>query len=236
MDRTDLTTLIVEDDLELANLITPELSACGLTVRHVTTISHALHVLHTTEVQVVIVDRNLPDGDGLEVCRFLQNRKLPTASIILSCLGDAAQRVHGLDVGADDYLPKPFVMSELLARVRSLLRRKAACSISSSPAKLERRDLTINREERLAWLSGKLLSLTPTEFDLLLFLAENPGKPFSRNELLCSVWGYTMEDYEHTVNSHIARLRSKLGDHPSRPSYILTVWGVGYRFAPLDSD
>ena len=139
-------------------------------------------------------------------------------------------RVLGLEIGADDYLTKPFSLMELLARIKALLRRTDAMSGVAESKKYLFKGLRIDTGRREVVRDGELLELTPKEFDLLLYFASHPGEVFSRMQLLEEVWGYNHEGYEHTVNSHINRLRGKLEPDPAKPSYIKTAWGVGYRF------
>jgi len=180
---------------------------------------------------LVLLDLMLPGADGWEVCRHLRARHPDVPVIMLSARSAEAHRVLGLELGADDYLAKPFSMLELVARVRALLRRVQQLRAAPAAAPVMRfgpwRLDTVRRE----LLQGELpVPLTLREFDLLHFLARHPGQAFGRGELLQRVWGAGFDGYEHTVNSHINRLRSKIEADPRLPLHIVTVWGVGYRF------
>jgi DNA-binding response OmpR family regulator len=182
---------------------------------------------------LVLLDLMLPGADGWEVCRHLRARHADVPVIMLSARSAEAHRVLGLELGADDYVAKPFSMLELVARVRALLRRieqmrstaAARQDFSFGPFRLD----TVRRE---LLRDGTVVPLTLREFDLLHFLLKHPGRPFSRGELLQRVWGDGFDGYEHTVNSHINRLRSRIEEDPRDPKRVVTVWGVGYRFDP----
>jgi DNA-binding response OmpR family regulator len=187
--------------------------------------------LHHGPWDLLVLDLRLPGMSGLEVCRELRQRDQQLPILMLTARGTELDRVLGLELGADDYLTKPFSVLELQARIRALWRRAWRAAVDEvAPAVAEPEDvcqgaLRINRRERRVWLAQRELALTPREFDLIWHFAGQPGKAFSRDELLNEVWGLGHDGYEHTVNTHINRLRSKLGD-----GYIHTVWGVGYRF------
>jgi DNA-binding response OmpR family regulator len=186
----------------------------------------------------LILDLMLPGVDGLEICRRARAMTRYTPIIITSARSSEMHRILGLELGADDYLAKPFSMMELVARVKALLRRVDAMArnLKMDAGSLSSAGLFIDPLTREASLEGRLLDLTPREFDLLYFFARQPGKVFSRLELLNSVWGYNHEGYEHTVNTHINRLRAKIEADPAQPLRILTVWGRGYKFvAPGES-
>jgi DNA-binding response OmpR family regulator len=175
----------------------------------------------------------LPGVDGLEICRRARAMTRYTPIIITSARSSELHRILGLELGADDYLAKPFSMPELVARVKALLRRVDAMArnLKMDAGSLDLGQLFINPLTRDATLQGQRLDLTPREFDLLYFFARQPGKVFSRMDLLNAVWGYSHEGYEHTVNTHINRLRAKVEADPANPARILTVWGRGYKFA-----
>lgn len=175
----------------------------------------------------------LPGVDGLEICRRARAMTRYTPIIIISARSSEVHRILGLEIGADDYLAKPFSVLELVARLRALLRRVEALAQN---ARLDAGSISVNGLEidpiaRDARLAGVTLELTPREFDLLYFFARQPGKVFSRIDLLNAVWGYQHDGYEHTVNTHINRLRAKVETDPAKPRRILTVWGRGYKFA-----
>jgi DNA-binding response OmpR family regulator len=175
----------------------------------------------------------LPGVDGLEICRQARAMTTYTPIIITSARSSEVHRILGLELGADDYLPKPFSVLELVARVKALLRRAAAMSRNQAAAAgvLELHGVRADPLTRQAHLQGSLLDLTPREFDLLYFFLKHPEKVFSRLDLLNQVWGYQHDGYEHTVNTHINRLRAKIEADPADPARILTVWGKGYRYA-----
>ena len=176
------------------------------------------------------LDLMLPDADGWDICRHLRQRHPQVPVIILSARGAEAHRVLGLELGADDYLAKPFSMLELVARVRALFRRlEQAHGQAPPPAVLPVGRLRLDTGERRLFDGDAAVPLTQREYELLAFLARHPGRAFAREELLRRVWGSGFEGYEHTVNSHINRLRNKIEADPRQPRLIVTVWGVGYR-------
>jgi DNA-binding response OmpR family regulator len=178
---------------------------------------------------LVVLDVMLPGTDGLELCRWIRARsELPV--IMLTARGEEADRIVGLELGADDYVTKPFSPRELAARVRSVLRRSSGAPRPT--ATLTFGDVTLERETREVRKSGRAVRLTAKEFDLLWFLAEHERRVFSRDQLMAAVWGYTAALDTGTVTVHVRRLREKLEDDPSSPSHLQTVWGVGYRLAP----
>jgi len=173
----------------------------------------------------------LPDIDGFDVCRQLRAEKIKTPILMLTARSEEIDKIIGLETGADDYLTKPFSVRELVARVKAILRRAEINLDKSSEDKvIEYGELFIDPTKRKALLGGAKLELTPKEFDLLFLFVSNPGKSYSREALLQKVWGHEFRGYEHTVNSHINRLRAKIEPDISKPTYILTTWGVGYRF------
>lgn len=175
----------------------------------------------------------LPNVDGLEICRRIRQMTRYLPVIIISARTSETHRVLGLEMGADDYLPKPFSVLELIARVKALFRRQEAMgqNIRMESGNIQCHGLTIDPLSREVHLQGESVELTPREFDLLYWFARHPGEVFSRLSLLDSVWGYQHEGYEHTVNTHINRLRIKIERDPAEPEIILTVWGKGYKFA-----
>ena len=226
--------LLVEDDDAIAEVVTLHLREAGFQVRRERDGSVAIQVVTTDRFDLVLLDLMLPGADGLDVCRQLRTRPDHTPLIILSARATETHRVLGLELGADDYLPKPFSMLELVARVRALLRRAEKQRSPAGPAPTLRfgsYDLDpVRRELRR---NGEAIPLTLREFDLLHFLARHPGEVFSRGALLDRVWGPGFEGYEHTVNSHINRLRTKIETDPQTPRLIETVWGVGYRLGDV---
>jgi DNA-binding response OmpR family regulator len=225
--------LIVEDDAHIAELMRMHLRDEGFDVTHATDGRRGLQLLEDGHWDALVLDIMLPGVDGLEICRRARAMEHYTPIIITSARGSEVQRIVGLEIGADDYLAKPFSMLELVARVKALLRRVDALTrpADDSLGTVSIGDLTIAPLARDVKLRGKPVSFTPREFDLLYFLARHPGQVFSRTELLNQVWGYEHSGYEHTVNSHINRVRAKIEDDPTQPKRILTVWGRGYKLA-----
>ena len=225
--------LVVEDDAHIADLICLHLRDEQFQVVHRADGTEGLRLLEQGGWDALILDLMLPGVDGLEICRRARAMTRYTPIIITSARSSELHRILGLELGADDYLAKPFSMPELVARVKALLRRVDAMArnLKMDAGSLDLGQLFINPLTRDATLQGQRLDLTPREFDLLYFFARQPGKVFSRMDLLNAVWGYSHEGYEHTVNTHINRLRAKVEDDPANPARILTVWGRGYKFA-----
>ncbi len=228
--------LLVEDDAHIADLLALHLRDEGMEVVHCARGDDGLRQLEQGGWDALVLDLMLPGVDGLEICRRARAMTRYTPIIIISARASEVHRILGLEIGADDYLAKPFSVLELVARVKALLRRVDALARN---ARLDAGSLTVGGLEidplaREARLHGARLDLTPREFDLLYFFARQPGKVFSRMDLLNAVWGYQHEGYEHTVNTHINRLRAKVETDPASPRRILTVWGRGYRFAATE--
>jgi DNA-binding response OmpR family regulator len=231
--------LLVEDDVDMCNLLRGHLEASGYVVHQAFDGPSALSLASQHRPQLVILDWMLPGMDGLEVCRQLRRQYLMPI-MMLTARGEEIDRVLGLEVGADDYLVKPFSLRELLARVHALLRRVELDSQPAAPATgaaapaegdapIVRGALRIDATTHVATLEGAPLDLTPREFDLLHLFAAHPGRAFSREFLVERLWGYDYDGFDRTVDSHITRLRKKLGP---LGEHIVTVWGVGYRFVP----
>lgn len=225
--------LLVEDDAHIADLLTLHLRDEGHTVTHCPRGDQGAHILGQGDWDALILDIMLPGLDGLEICRRARAMTHYIPILIISARSSEIDRILGLEIGADDYLPKPFSVLELVARLKALLRR--ADALTQRPTHdirpITLHGLTIDPIARDVHLHGERLELTPREFDLLYHFAQHPGKVFSRMALLDAVWGYQHEGYEHTVNTHINRLRAKIEPDPSQPTRILTVWGRGYKFA-----
>ena len=225
--------LLVEDDEDIAALLRLNLLDEGYQIVHVADGAQALSLLEKELWDAVILDLMLPGVDGLEICRRIrqQTRYLPV--IIISARASETQRVQGLEMGADDYLAKPFSILELTARVKAVFRRQEAMgqNLLMDAGRIASHGLSIDPLSRDVKLRGETVDLTPREFDLLYYFARHPGEVFSRLELLDRVWGYQHDGYEHTVNTHINRLRTKIERDPAEPDIILTVWGKGYKFA-----
>lgn len=222
--------LIVEDEQEIGDLLSMHLSDLGALVTHVTEGDAGLEMALSEHWDLLILDIQLPVVSGLEICRKTRqhNQKVPV--LILTSRTTELDRVLGLEEGADDYVAKPFSMFEFIARVKALFRRVDVMSDTQACKQtIHIKNLEIVESCRLVQLAGQELDLTAREFNLLIHFAKHPGRVFSRSELLDQVWGYHHEGYEHTVNSHINRLRSKLESDPRNPEYIITCWGVGYK-------
>ncbi|WP_179671513.1 response regulator transcription factor [Duganella sp. 1224] len=225
--------LIVEDDIHIADLLRMHLQDEGYQVTHCADGAQGLAQVRTGGWDALILDIMLPGVDGLEICRQARAMTTYTPIIITSARSSEVHRILGLELGADDYLPKPFSVLELVARVKALLRRADAMSRNqrNEGGALELNGVRVDPLTRQATLAGAVLDLTPREFDLLYFFIKHPEKVFSRLDLLNQVWGYQHDGYEHTVNTHINRLRAKIEADPADPRRILTVWGKGYRYA-----
>ena len=226
--------LIIEDNEELSQLLALHLRDMYYDVE----LSHdglsGLRLAERSGYDLVILDLMLPGTGGLDICKKLRARQNYTPILMLTAKSSELDRVLGLEIGADDYVTKPFSITEVLARIKAIFRRVDA--MSSKPEMqtgrmINRRDMKIDLEKHSVLINQKAIDLTAKEFDLLVYFAQHPGRVFSRAQLLDQVWGYGHEGYEHTVNSHINRLRMKIEKNPGKPRYVLTVWGVGYKFS-----
>jgi len=230
--------LVVEDDPDIGRLVTLQLAELDCECRLITDGVTALAEAQAGRYDLVILDIMLPRMDGLEICRRLRAGERHTPILMLTAKSSEIDRVLGLELGADDYLTKPFSMLELAARVKGVFRRadqlRAATEAAATGAAsqvIETGGLRIDLQRHEVLLGDQLVVLTAKEFELLAFFARSPGRVFTRAQLLDQVWGYTHSGYEHTVNSHINRLRNKIERDPANPDYVQTVWGVGYKFA-----
>lgn len=225
--------LLVEDDSDIAALLQLHLRDEGYQIVHEDDGHRALAQLEKQRWDAVILDLMLPGVDGLEICRRVRQMTRYLPVIIISARTSETHRVLGLEMGADDYLPKPFSVLELIARVKALFRRQEAMgqNLRLEAGAISVHGLEIEPLAREVRLHGVPIELTPREFDLLYYFARHPGEVFSRLALLDRVWGYQHEGYEHTVNTHINRLRTKIEQDAAEPEIILTVWGKGYKFA-----
>lgn len=231
--------LLVEDNTDIAHLVALHLRDRNMQVTHIADGRRGLEAALTAAYDLVVLDLMLPGIDGMELCRNLRSAGVFTPVLMLTARTSELDRVLGLEVGADDYLGKPFSVPELLARVNALLRRVevyARDTLAENTGRLAFAGLSIDSERRTVRLDDRAIELTAREFDLLLHFASHPGRVFTRGQLLDAVWGYGHEGYEHTVNSHINRLRTKIEKDPAKPGFVLTVWGVGYKFADSRSD
>ncbi len=225
MPTRELQLLVIEDDERIRRELLDALRAAGFGVTVAVCVADAERAIHRQH-DLILLDLGLPDGDGLDLCRHLREAGRGVPIVILTARDAPEQRVRGLDVGADDYVIKPFHMPELLARIRSLLRR-AGRAIGPGVARCG--DLWADPESRKAGCDERSLELTPREFDLLIFLLRHPGRAWTRDQLLDRVWGADYDGENRTVDSHIRRLRSYIEADPGDPRYIGTVWGIGYR-------
>ncbi len=224
--------LVVEDQEDIGKLIAVNLESMSFAVDHCQSGREGYEKALSLDYDLIVLDIMLPDMNGLDICQSLRQQSNHTPILMLTAKKSEADRVVGLEVGADDYLTKPFSIRELQARIKALLRRVSFHTQDDQEnTELLRFDnLSIDVQKRNVTLDQKTVSLTAKEFDLLLYMASYPGKVFTREQLLNAVWGYHHNGYEHTVNSHINRLRSKLESDSASPKFVLTVWGVGYKF------
>lgn len=224
--------LIIEDDKDISELISIHLTDMNMEVDKAYDGKDGLMKALNNHYRFILLDIRLPQLDGLEVCKRIRMEKNNTPVLMITSKSEEIDKVLGLEIGADDYISKPFGIRELLARIKAVLRRTERMLQGNDQDNIEFRydKLYINVGMRIVEVDGKRIELSPKEFDLLVHLASNPGKTYSRMQLLNQVWGYEFEGFEHTVNSHINRLRSKIEKDMGQPEYILTTWGVGYKF------
>lgn len=224
--------LVIEDDEDIARLVKLQLAELSCTAKLAFDGAVGLAEAQATRYDLIVLDLMLPGVDGLEICRRVRGLEHYTPILMLTAKSGELDRVLGLEMGADDYLTKPFSVLEFAARVKAIFRRVDNLGKPAPDARtrIESAGLVIDTEKRTVRLEGRPVELTAKEFDLLVHFARQPGRVFSRTQLLDSVWGYSHSGYEHTVNSHINRLRTKIEKNPNQPEFIETVWGVGYRF------
>lgn len=225
--------LIVEDDPDIADLLELNLRDAGYRTELAKNGLDGARMALENEFDLVCLDIMLPKLDGMEVLKRIREEKKTLPVLMLTAKSEEFDKVLGLELGADDYITKPFSLRELLARVKAILRRVSAvkqAASSDDQTEIHIPGLSIFLEKRKIILHGNPVDLTAKEFDLLALFATHPGRAYSRQELLDIIWGYQFDGYDHTVNSHINRLRSKIEHDPSNPTYVKTVWGVGYRF------
>ena len=223
--------LVVDDDPTVSDVVRRYLERAEYEVTLAADGQGALDAVRASRPDLVVLDLMLPGIDGLEVCRRLRRDDPNLPVVMLTALGDEADRVVGLSLGADDYVTKPFSPRELVARVRTVLRRGAAAN-ERPEERVRFGEVEIDAAAREVRKRGSALKLTAREFDLLWFLARHPRRAFSRVQLMSSVWGYEPAFDSGTITVHVRRLREKLEDDPARPRHLETVWGVGYRFSP----
>jgi DNA-binding response OmpR family regulator len=225
--------LIVEDDVDISHLLEINLNDIAFQVDIVNNGIDGLNRASNHDYQLIVLDLMLPGMDGLELCRRLRAQSIHIPVLMLTARSSELDRVLGLELGADDYLTKPFSVLELQARVKAILRRvelSAKQQAVEADEKIKVDSLIIDVSSRSVLVDDRPVELTAREFDLLLHFARHPGRVYTRGQLLDDVWGYSHNGYDHTVNSHINRLRKKIEINPERSHYIETVWGVGYRF------
>lgn len=231
--------LIIEDNRELAQLLDLHLRDLAFNVDIAFDGVAGITKAQAKQYDLVILDIMLPGLDGLEICKRIRSKSAVTPILMLTAKSSEMDRVIGLELGADDYVTKPFSIMELMARVKAIIRRVDSMKNpddEAAPDTIRAGDMVIDVEKRSLTLNGKPVDITMKEFDLLLHFARNQGRVYTRSQLLDKVWGYSHEGYEHTVNSHINRLRAKIEENPAEPRYILTVWGVGYKFAEFRTE
>jgi len=223
--------LIVEDDIEISDLLEIHLGDLNCEITKVFDGKSGLELAEENFYDLIVLDIMLPEIDGFEVCREIRKKETHTPILMLTSKSEEMDKVLGLEFGADDYLTKPFSIREFIARVKAIFRRTDVLKSDVKDKKvISFDDLTIHGESRKITLKGNRIELTPKEFDLLFLMASHPGRSYSREQLLNTIWGYQFSGYDHTVNSHINRLRVKIENDVSKPKYILTTWGIGYRF------
>lgn len=229
--------LIIEDDPDIAELVEINVRDIGYELVKENNGREGLENARKNSYSLIILDLMLPGLNGMEICKKIREEDEHTPILMLTAKSEELDKVMGLEKGADDYLTKPFSIRELLARIKANIRRVKVDAEYEEQENLEDileyGDLYIEPHKRKVTLSGEKIELTPKEFDLLILFASHPGKTFSREKLLEKVWGYQFDGYDHTVNSHINRLRNKIEKDPPNPTYLKTAWGVGYRFVEL---
>ena len=229
-----ISLLVVEDDENISSAISEYFSRAGYNVKTVEDGLMGVKTALDETPDAVVLDIMLPKMDGLAVCRELREKANHVPILMLTAKDDVVDKVLGLEMGADDYITKPFSLRELEARIKSVLRRsKTPASIDGAKdeAPISRGNLRIDPARREVTIGERQVDLTPKEFDLLRLFATNPGRVFPRKYLLEKIWDYSYEGYDRTIDSHINRLRAKIEDNPENPQMVLTVWGIGYKFS-----
>ncbi|HET7377411.1 MAG TPA: response regulator transcription factor [Anaerolineae bacterium] len=226
------TILVVDDELEIVKVVRAYLEQSGFRVLTASDGQQALAVFRREHPDLIVLDLNLPSLDGLAVCRAIR-RESDVPIIMLTARVDETDRLIGLEIGADDYIVKPFSPREVVARVRAVLRRAGTTPEPASIISIG--DLKIDLEKHEVHRQDRLIDLTPSEFNILHVMAAQPGRAFSRMDLLDAAQGEAYEGYERTIDVHIKNLRQKLGDEPRNPLYILTVYGIGYKFSEKET-
>lgn len=222
--------LIIEDDLEIIKLLEIHLTDLIYSTSRAMDGGQGLKMALENDYDLILLDLTLPTMDGVEICKRLRAKK-NTPIIMLTAKSEEIDRVLGLEIGADDYITKPFSIRELLARIKAVMRRTdIKANTVQNTTSISAEGLYIDIDKRKVLLNDQKIELSPKEFELLVLMASNPGRNYTRTELLNMIWGYNFEGYEHTVNSHINRLRAKIESDMANPTFILTTWGVGYKF------
>ena len=224
------TVLVVDDEPKIVQVVRDYLDEAGFAVTTASDGPAALERARATPPDLVVLDLGLPGLDGLDVAKELRRRRSNVPIIMLTARADEVDRVVGLELGADDYLVKPFSPRELVARVRAVLRRVDERDTAAGDEPIVRGDVVVDPARRRATVAGRAVDLTPTEFELLAHLARQPGRVFTRAQLLTAIHGVAVESYERAVDAHVKNLRRKLEPDPRHPRYVLTAHGVGYRF------
>jgi len=227
------TLLVVEDDDKISEMISEHFSRAGFSVKTAEDGLAGVQAALTDHPDAVVLDLMLPKMDGLAVCREIREKAPYIPILMLTAKDDVVDKVLGLEMGADDYITKPFALRELEARVKSVLRRTrhiANTNSAGDEAPITRGRLRIDPSKREVTVGERQVELTPKEFDLLRLFATNPGRVFPRKYLLEKIWDYSYEGYDRTIDSHINRLRAKIEENPENPQMVLTVWGIGYKF------
>ena len=229
--------LIIEDDADLAELMSIHISDMGYETEKSFDGKDGLLKALNNKYKIIILDIRLPGLDGFEICKKLRSEKDTTPILMVTSKSEEIDKILGLELGADDYITKPFSIRELIARVKAIIRRtEIAVRVEDDSGDKEIRysNFYIHTGKRIVEVNDKRIELSPKEFDLLTLLSSHPGKTYTRMQLLNTVWGYDFEGFEHTVNSHINRLRSKIEKDANQPEFILTTWGVGYKFKEVE--
>lgn len=224
--------LIIEDDPSIVTLVSIHLKDINCELTKAYNGFDGLELVKSNHYDVIILDIMLPDINGVEICKRIRADKNTTPIMMLTARSEEIDKIIGLETGADDYLTKPFSIREFIARVKALMRRNEMSTHEplETPKILKCHNLSMDTLKRKVILEDEIIELTPKEFDLLYLFMSNPGISYSRESLLNTVWGYEFSGYEHTVNSHINRLRTKIEPNLTNPKFILTTWGIGYRF------
>jgi two-component system, OmpR family, alkaline phosphatase synthesis response regulator PhoP len=225
--------LIIEDDKNIADLIAIHLMDMEFGVDKAFDGKEGLLKALNNTYKIILLDIRLPGLDGIEICKKIRLEKIQTPVLLVTSKSEEIDKIIGLEIGADDYITKPFSIRELIARVKAILRRSEMVQPVNTDEEYQEimfEGLFINVGLRIVEINGNRIELSPKEFDLLVLFATHPGRTYTRSQLLDIIWGYQFEGYEHTVNSHINRLRAKIERNPNDPEFILTTWGVGYKF------